>query len=388
MMATVKMLDVKRRVDERDTYQQIPQCRSEVSETWTVCVPCAPQAILSLADLVGIIFYLNRTASSERRWIDCYDFTIVRGVSRLAKDELWLCLACSDHETSASARANFIPQFVLCTCSYTLTLVGCPRRRFSVQIQPDTSRPAPLMFQRDVAHTKQHERTQLAQFNKAIQTAMRHDDFAASLNLAAEMKELGVTPDVTTYNQLISAASSHCYHVDARAIFDDMILLGIQPNAETFHALLYAYRRKPSNYLWPLLDKMEKMNVEPSAAVYAYVLNFFSKEASFELALKLLREAKHKNLVADLPATSTIVELLANNGHSRLAMDVAEAFERDTVRRLEPSVWIACLRAAANDLWVSTTTMLASIRSSASLLGRRYRTVLAVPCTGTWPCSR
>lgn len=220
-------------------------------------------------------------------------------------------------------------------------------------MQVEAPRAAPFMFQPDVSHTKHRERTNLATFNRAIERAARQGDVALCLHFAADMKEAGVQPDVTTYNQLITAVATDNRDHDAWAIFDDMMFLGIKPNADTFHALLQAHKQKPSVHIWDILAKMEEMDVEPNAAINTYVLRFFAKDGCVEFALGLFQEAKAKNLLADFGAASLIVRTLALSGHPKLAIELAEAFEEETLRRLETSVWMSCLTASAEDLWVS-----------------------------------
>lgn len=54
-----------------------------------------------------------------------------------------------------------------------------------------------------------------------------------------------------------------------------------------------------------------------------------------------------------LKTMQTLIRSAAKLGLPRLAVELAESFERTSVRRLEVSTWMECLVSAANALYVS-----------------------------------
>jgi pentatricopeptide repeat protein len=52
------------------------------------------------------------------------------------------------------------------------------------------------------------------------------------------MKDNGIKPDINTYNYLLDACSRVGMGTEAFAIFEDMQLVGIPPNRQTFHSLI------------------------------------------------------------------------------------------------------------------------------------------------------
>lgn len=65
------------------------------------------------------------------------------------------------------------------------------------------------------------------------------------------MKQKGVQPNLPIYNAMLSTAAEEGLWLEALAILDDMLYIGIQPNAMSFNHLLRVslclYRRqKPS----------------------------------------------------------------------------------------------------------------------------------------------
>lgn len=99
---------------------------------------------------------------------------------------------------------------------------------------------------------------------------------------------------------------------------------------------------------------MEEFNLTPNAAIYNYIINLFASSGNTEPALRYLQVMKDKNLAIDLHAFSVLVEAVARQGLPRLALDLIEAFEKETVRKVEPSVWMTVLASASNALWVSS----------------------------------
>ncbi len=56
--------------------------------------------------------------------------------------------------------------------------------------------------------------------------------------IAKRMKDEGISPDMSTYNHLLRACVRERLYPEARAIFEDMLSMGLQPNRQTFHLLM------------------------------------------------------------------------------------------------------------------------------------------------------
>ena len=69
-------------------------------------------------------------------------------------------------------------------------------------------------------------------------TAANSGRFADCLQLAERMKKDGIKPDYTVYSVLMSFAARERSWLFAWAIFDDMVLAGVQPTAATFVHLI------------------------------------------------------------------------------------------------------------------------------------------------------
>jgi pentatricopeptide repeat protein len=119
--------------------------------------------------------------------------------------------------------------------------------------------------------------------------------------------------------------------------------------------MLKAHQHRPSSYLWPIIQTMENMGVEPNAATYGLIINYFIKSKNVENALRYLNIMKSKGIEPELRTLQLIVEIAAESGNARLALDLVHDFESDSVRRLDSDVWLNCLTAAVNCLWVCTS---------------------------------
>ena len=56
-----------------------------------------------------------------------------------------------------------------------------------------------------------------------------------------EMKELGLKPDILTYNSAMELFGKRAMEDEAWALIDDMKVLGISPDVETFKFLLQVH---------------------------------------------------------------------------------------------------------------------------------------------------
>lgn len=57
--------------------------------------------------------------------------------------------------------------------------------------------------------------------------------------LAREMKDAGVKPNLVTYEHLMDACGDIAAYGEAWAVYEDMLAVGIEPNRHFFHKMLY-----------------------------------------------------------------------------------------------------------------------------------------------------
>lgn len=190
------------------------------------------------------------------------------------------------------------------------------------------------------------------------------------LDLAAQMKANKIKPDVSTYVALISAAAYHRMWLDAWAIFDDMIAVGVQPTTAVFNALIKVCIKKQmsftcnshqlqaqnsctSDYLWHVLTKMKELQVAPDSTTFQLIIVRFTSVNNLEVALDFYHAMKTYNIVPDVLTVKALIVLVAEAGYPRLALDLINDFEACSLRRLDHTFFMPCLIASAEALYVS-----------------------------------
>ncbi|KAF9070058.1 hypothetical protein BDP27DRAFT_1221402 [Rhodocollybia butyracea] len=165
------------------------------------------------------------------------------------------------------------------------------------------------------------------------------------------MKKQGVKPDLDTYSYLLKSMARNPRTADAQAVWEDMLGVGLKPDVGIFNVMIEICRSRNSSFLWPLIHKMQNLGIEPNAATYTHIISYFVASKNIECALKYLGIMKSKGIEPELKALQMVVEIAAESGNARLALDLIRDFEGDSVRRLEGDVWLSCLGASVNVLW-------------------------------------
>ncbi len=98
---------------------------------------------------------------------------------------------------------------------------------------------------------------------------------------------------------------------------------------------------------------MAQKGIRPNGETYQLIIQFFTAGKNVELALQFLHEMKLAGFEPSLQTVRDIVIVVAEQGYSRLAVDLATEFEANSIRRLGPEPWLSCLIASAEDVWVS-----------------------------------
>ena len=103
---------------------------------------------------------------------------------------------------------------------------------------------------------------------------------------------------------------------------------------------------------------MEAWNIQPTEQTYEYVVKRLVDNERLESCLQMLAQLGRENLTPTLHTASMVVTCAVNLGYSRLALDLAESFERTSVRRLDAEVWCDILAGCAQSLYVSLAPMI------------------------------
>lgn len=193
--------------------------------------------------------------------------------------------------------------------------------------------------------------TTLARFNMELGQLVQQKKALEVFNMAARMKEQGVKPNQSTYELLLEACKDAALVEQAFAVFEDMMANGIMPQRSTFHHLIQTVRYLPLSEHWKIWNLMLAHGIKPNENSYEFVILHLTRNGYFELALQKLSEMADADLRPTLKTAQSIITMACELGHPRLAVELAEAFERSSVRRLDGVVWVKCLIASAEALY-------------------------------------
>ena len=104
--------------------------------------------------------------------------------------------------------------------------------------------------------------------------------------------------------------------------------------------------------MWSILERMQELRMPPNAQTFSLILERPLMGKNLEVAVQYLGEMNRRGIVPELQTAQNIIILATTLGHSRLALDIAKAFEEASVRRLDHEVWVNCLISSAENLFV------------------------------------
>lgn len=157
------------------------------------------------------------------------------------------------------------------------------------------------------------------------------------------MKEEGVRPDLTTYTHLLQACIRDGLDLEARAIFEDMLAVGLNPTRQHFHLLLDTMRFMNTRHMWDILESMRRFDISLNEQTYEIVILRYVEAGQIELALQQLSEMGKRSLSPTLKTARGLIMAASRSGYPRLALELAESFEQSSVRHLEGEVWVDLL---------------------------------------------
>ncbi|KAF8070188.1 hypothetical protein FPV67DRAFT_1006184 [Lyophyllum atratum] len=225
----------------------------------------------------------------------------------------------------------------------------------------DESTPSPLRtashhrlpgFQGDTDIQKAMTRTTKARLTMQLMEAADKGRYRDCLDIATQMKAEGFQPNLTTYTALMIAASGEGHWLDAWAILDDMRGVGVKPDVAVFNALLKAQFRCTSQNIWQVINKMDELGIAPNAATYSFIIRRFLDNGNLEVAVQYFCAMKARQIIPEVHSAQSLIAFTAQSGYPRLALDLATWFEEISVRRLDHTIWVRCLIASAEGLYM------------------------------------
>ncbi|KAL6305233.1 hypothetical protein BKA93DRAFT_780560 [Sparassis latifolia] len=212
-------------------------------------------------------------------------------------------------------------------------------------------RNQPYQFTPDVDFRGTTVMTEVARYNLKLSRFIEGSLTRVVMRVCLQMKNKGLRPNLTTYTYIMQACGIEGSYDMARATLEDMVSMDIRPDREIFHYLLNAARYQDSRKLWEVISMMERFDIRPNESTYEYIILQYAESGNLELALQYLSALGMRGLSPTLKTAQGIIRVAGSMGFPRLALDLAEAFEQTSVRRLDGEVWAECLESSSEALY-------------------------------------
>ncbi|TFK68711.1 hypothetical protein BDN72DRAFT_841509 [Pluteus cervinus] len=173
----------------------------------------------------------------------------------------------------------------------------------------------------------------------------------ATVATASRSEPPNVAPDPTMYQNLLHSASRAGFALEAWAILDDMLLIGLQPTTRPFYQLLWALRHKHSTYAWKVGQKMDQLRIPPDTTIFSLSIHRFIRDRNLEMALRHLYIARSRDILPTTTVVCAMTQLAAELGFPRLAVDLAISYGIQTTGLRNRLVWANCLRSSADHFY-------------------------------------
>ncbi|KAI0769747.1 hypothetical protein BD413DRAFT_79128 [Trametes elegans] len=195
----------------------------------------------------------------------------------------------------------------------------------------------------------------ISRFNMRLASQLDEHKSINVMHTARHIKQKGLQPNVTTYNYLLDACAKEMRWPEARAVFTDMVAMGVVPNRQTFHHIMKSLAPFEQDQMYGVLHSMEEWGIQPNEITYEIIITRLAEAGRLEIALQYLAQLAPARLSPTLDTATAIVTAAAELGYARLALDLAVSFEAASVRRLEGKTWIDILASCAEALYADGT---------------------------------
>lgn len=104
--------------------------------------------------------------------------------------------------------------------------------------------------------------------------------------------------------------------------------------------------------MWTTIEEMRTLGIYPDAKTYALILERPFVNENVEMIIQYVAEMMQRGITPELDTAQRAIIIATNYNLPKLALELAHAFEHDSVRRLDIEVWMNCLICAAENLYV------------------------------------
>ena len=104
--------------------------------------------------------------------------------------------------------------------------------------------------------------------------------------------------------------------------------------------------------MWTTIEEMKTLGIHPDSKTYAQILERPLVNENFEMVVQYLTEMMQRGITPELDTAQRAIIIATKYHLPKLALELAHAFEYDSVRRLDSEVWLNCLICSAENLYV------------------------------------
>ena len=102
-----------------------------------------------------------------------------------------------------------------------------------------------------------------------------------------------------------------------------------------------------------VLEHMRAEGIPFDQVTYEHIVNSHAAQQNVEACLQSFEDMHADGLVANYQTMKTAIKLAAQQGRTRLAMDLVASYEKASSRRLDAEVWGHILTSAAENHYAS-----------------------------------
>ncbi|KAK6152669.1 hypothetical protein DH2020_012308 [Rehmannia glutinosa] len=156
----------------------------------------------------------------------------------------------------------------------------------------------------------------------------------AALNIFRNFKTicgpLSKTSQLILYSSLMRTLAKCQMNTEAFDILEEMILLGICPDVQTFSGLMHHYALQGDiKTVQRLFSMVRQSGLEPDAYMYKILICAYCKCERASLALRIFEDMKNSRLMPDFATKQLLVKSLWKEGKLREAAQVEEISEEN-----------------------------------------------------------
>ncbi|PSS07199.1 hypothetical protein PHLCEN_2v3482 [Hermanssonia centrifuga] len=114
---------------------------------------------------------------------------------------------------------------------------------------------------------------------------------------------------------------------------------------------MQALRYTPIEETQAQIDLMHTYSIRPNETTYELLIDRLVHAGHLETAIQTLAHMGNEGIAPTLNAAQAVIKLACDLHFPRLALDLAQAFESTSVRRIDPGIWACILVSSSESLY-------------------------------------